>query len=320
VSIDLDRGRCTTVREETYGRFPSIHNGGAMWCRLSRMVYSSTPGRSDVNTERIKVVVLVKAAPVLTSQLDETMCVAGARIDGEGTDWVRLHPVPFRDLNDDSKFAKYQELSLDVRRSRTDRRPESWSPIEGSIELAETLGTGNGWARRRQVVDQLAERTMCELVEANRSGSGPGTESLAVVRPTGPPTLKISMRDENQLSKWRRRAQGAASRLSLFDNPSQRRPDFEVVPWRFQYVYHCSYPGCRGHEQTIVDWEVLALWRHVRHRNDWQEQMRLKFEETLWLHRDTVLFVGNQEQHPASFLVLGVFWPPTGPRQGALGL
>jgi hypothetical protein len=40
----------------------------------------------------------------------------------------------------------------------------------------------------------------------------------------------------------------------------------------------------------------------------------------LWEGRDTVLFVGNQEQHPISFLVLGVFWPPAGATQGVLDL
>lgn len=49
------------------------------------------------SNEQMKVVVLVKASPVLTQDLDETMCVAGLRVDGQQTDWVRLHPVPFRD-------------------------------------------------------------------------------------------------------------------------------------------------------------------------------------------------------------------------------
>lgn len=156
---------------------------------------------------------------------------------------------------------------------------------------------------------------MCDLIEANRWGSGPDTPSLSVVRPVEPPTLKITPRDEPQLTEWRRRAAGAASRLSLFDNPNVHKPEFEVVPWRFRYEYRCSAPGCHGHSQTIVDWEALALWRHVRHRDDWREQMRVKFEETLWHGRDTVLFVGNQEQHPISFLILGIFWPPAGPAQ-----
>ena len=47
--------------------------------------------------------------------------------------------------------------------------------------------------------------------------------------------------------------------------------------------------------------------------------MRRKFEDELWAaSRDTVLFVGNQEQHPHSFLILGVFWPPRADIQGSL--
>jgi hypothetical protein len=39
--------------------------------------------------------------------------------------------------------------------------------------------------------------------------------------------------------------------------------------------------------------------------------MGQKFVDELWApNRDSVLFVGNMEQRPWNFLVLGVFWPP----------
>jgi hypothetical protein len=270
---------------------------------------------------RVEVLILVKAAPVLTKHLDETMCVAGLRLDEGEPSWIRLHPVPFRDLEDERKFAKYQRLSVEVRPPKSDRRPESWTPLPGTIQLSETIGTESAWAQRRAVIDRLQEVTMCDLVAANRLGSGEGTQSLAVVRPIDVPRLLISERDEEQLTRWRSRAKAASSRMSLFDDPSSTpRPPFDVVPWRFRYEYRCAATGCSGHKQTIVDWEVLALWRHVRHHEDWREKMRRKFEEDLWSGRDSVLFVGNQEQHPTSFLVLGVFWPPAGPSQQVLGL
>jgi hypothetical protein len=112
----------------------------------------------------IKVVVLVKAAPVLTRDLDETMCVAGVRVDDGHHEWVRLHPVPFRDLGEDSKFVKYQTVTVSVKRSRTDRRPESWVPLHGSIlpprQLARTTagpGADNslGACRKRGCVTLL---------------------------------------------------------------------------------------------------------------------------------------------------------------------
>jgi hypothetical protein len=76
--------------------------------------------------------------------------------------------------------------------------------------------------------------------------------------------------------------------------------------------------NCNGHSQTIVDWEVLAYWRRVRNSQDWKEAMRKRFEDDLWSKRDALLYVGNQEQRPGSFLVLGVFWPPDTPAQTVL--
>ena len=78
-----------------------------------------------MDSEQMRVLVLVKASPVLTSRLEETMCVAGMRLDSDRA-WVRLHPVPFRDLGDDSKFAKHQTVNVEVIRHGPDRRPESW--------------------------------------------------------------------------------------------------------------------------------------------------------------------------------------------------
>lgn len=258
----------------------------------------------------LSVMVLVKAAPVLTSQLQETMCVAAMTLESQPA-WIRLHPVPFRDLADDSRFQKYQEITIRAIRPTSDRRPESWKPIEGSIRLGQTIGTDHAWSTRRQRVAALGEHTMCNLIERNRSGSGPDTPSLAVVRTVETPELLIDKRNAEQLRKWEERAAAIASQPSLFDDPGTAKPDFEVIPRRFRYSYRCLAPGCNGHEQTIVDWEAGALWRHVRHRADWRELMRRKFVEEIWgAVRDSVLFVGNQQQYPQSFLVLGVFWPP----------
>lgn len=268
----------------------------------------------------MKVVVLVKAAPVLTVNLDETMCVAGARLVEDRVEWIRLHPVPFRDLATDARFAKYQYVDVDVRRPKADRRPESWAPIPGSMRLGGRLGTAGGWADRRDLIASLYEANMCDLVEMNRGGSGPGTPSLCVVRPAEPPELIISEREAHQIAEWQRRAEGAKGRISLFDDPAASKPDFEVVPWRFRYRYRCGRSGCRMHTQTIVDWEAVALWRRVRHRPDWQELMRAKFEQEMWLGKAAALFVGNQEQYPSSFLVLGIFWPPSSGYQGTLSL
>jgi len=125
----------------------------------------------------LSLMIAVKAAPVPTAQLQESMCVPGIDLGSE-PGWIRLFPIPFRDLADDSKFRKYEEVTLHGKRSDSDRRPESWVPIEGSIRTGRFFGTEHGWSARRDRIASAGEWDMCDLIARNRSGSGPETPSL----------------------------------------------------------------------------------------------------------------------------------------------
>lgn len=167
--------------------------------------------------------IAVKAAPVPTAQLRESMCVAGIDLGSEPR-WIRLFPIPFRDLADDSKFRKYEEVTVHATRPDNDRRPESWVPIEGSIRTGRFFGTEHGWSARRDRIASVGEWDMCDLIARNRSGSGPETPSLAVVRPAHPPELLITPRDQDQLDRWRSRTAAIANQPSLLTTPTRRSP------------------------------------------------------------------------------------------------
>ena len=106
----------------------------------------------------------------------------------------------------------------------------------------------------------LGESAMCDLFHANRLGSGPGTASLAVVRTVGRSELLITERDSDQLDKWRHRAAAIKARPSLFDDPSNAKPDFEMVPWRFRYSYKCA-KALSEHVQgkLVLDWRLKTV-------------------------------------------------------------
>ena len=118
--------------------------------------------------QKLKVMILAKASPVVTSKLQEDVCVAAIDLSSKPR-WIRLYPVPFRDLDDNSRFRKYQEISVRVIRPRNDRRPESWRPILESITPGVSLGTERNWAARHERIASLGEQIMCELIERNRS-------------------------------------------------------------------------------------------------------------------------------------------------------
>ncbi len=121
---------------------------------------------------------------------------------------------------------------------------------------------------------------MCNL-RAAAVVHGQDAQSLAVVRARSIPELLITERDPEQLTRWRSRAEAFANQVSLFDDPDVVRQPMDVIPWRFQYRYQCLAKSCPGHRQTIIDWEIVTLWRKVRDSADWQDKMRQKSVDEL---------------------------------------
>jgi hypothetical protein len=215
-------------------------------------------------------------------------------------EWIRLYPVPFRSLSNDSRFAKYQPIRVRVQQHSGDRRP------------------AHAWRRRRRFVEPLMAPSMCEVRRRQRAV---GT-SLAVFRPRE--VLDIAIEPANVDAGKREIARAWAAQTSMIDGVgtnerAHQLRALEEVPWSFKYRYVCADPGCRTHTQSIIDWEIAEFYRHVRHYADWRDRLKEKWiGELCGLGRDTAFFVGNQHQHPAS--LLGVWWPPLQPEQLAFGL
>ncbi len=263
-----------------------------------------------VGAETMSVLVTVKAYPQLSRNYGEVVCVAGVRVDTDRPTWIRLYPVGFRDLEYEERFKKYQVLTLNTRPSTSDPRPESRKPVLNSIQLGEQLPSTSGWRRRWERLAPLAGvSTMCGLYGAQKRPHAP---SLGLIKPVEVMDLLIEVNKAFDIDKQRLAEIAAAE--DLFGHT---KSVLEPSPINVRYRYRCAADDCRGHTQSIIDWEVAALARRLRDEGASLEQMisavRQKFlDEMCGGAKDTYFFVGNQHQHPSSFLVLGVFWPPAG--------
>jgi len=254
---------------------------------------------------------LVKAYPALSKTYGEVSCVAGVEITSEGPRWIRLYPVPFRSLEETQQFAKFQPIRVTAAPHSGDRRPETRRPVRDSIEVTGTvIPTADGWRQRRRFVEPLMVESMCEVLRRQRADN----TSLAVFRPKQVLDIVIESADVNEGKRAIARAWAAQTSLLDGLGSEERRHqlrELEFVPWTFKYHYVCSDRGCKTHKQSIIDWEIVGSYRKVRNRSDWREKLKERWlNELCSSDRDTAFFVGNQHQHPASFLVLGVWWPP----------
>ncbi len=232
-------------------------------------------------TQTIEVLVAVKAYPTASSRYGETVCVAGVRVDRQPYEFIRLKAVR-------------QDPGRDPRR-------ESWRPVEESIEPGPRVEPTANWADRGRFIDQLVGPTMCDL---NRAGGGATGPSLGVVRPREVIDVLADPAEDWTLGQLGIVGQGnllAAGPKRLLVKPGHD----------FRYWYQCEDPGCPGHKQKIVDWELGEAYRKwsnittdvVAHvRGKWLDEMCAP-------DREPMFFVGDLAQYPGSFVVLGTFWP-----------
>jgi hypothetical protein len=150
---------------------------------------------------------------------------------------------------------------------------------------------------------------MCGVLQAVRDD--PPARSLVAIRPR-----KVIGLDIEPHPGWTRDEQAKIDKyVSQVELPGMSRgpkTPLEAPRFRGWYRYVCRAAGCRGHRQSIIDWEWVALQRRLADRDDVAacDQLRTRFLDGICAPANDVLFyVGNQAKRPQVFMVLGAFYP-----------
>ena len=261
-----------------------------------------------------QVLITVKTYPLPSNKYNELVCTAGLLPDGK---WIRLYPVPFRDLPYDSQYGKYYWVTLDLIRNTRDFRPESYRPKQGvdSICIGERIDTKDGWAKRKDYVFKEVFTSMEELIKLAR---GDTCKSLGTLKPRDIIDFVIEPTERVWPEKW----QEQLLQYNLFDLDAKGEGKLrKVIPkLPYKYSYKFLSEGDRNPRQLIIeDWELgMLYWNSLRQsKGDEKEANRLVrkkyFDEFLSKH-DVYLFLGTTQQYharraPNPFIIVGVFYP-----------
>ena len=247
----------------------------------------------------LRILITVKTYPAISDRYDELVCTGGIC---PATGFVRLYPVRFRYLPQDQQFRKYQWICAEaVKTTGRDRRPESYHVEESTIRVGEFVGSEDRWEARRRVILPHESQSIEELKREKRS--------MGLIQPAE----IIDLEAESVEPQWPANKRGKLAQQRLFEN----RLELRRLPHRFRYSFRCNDEECRGHKLTIIDWELGALYlrlleQHTEDESIVLELVRRKFWRQLCAPSvETYFYVGNMWQYPDSWLVLGVFWPPT---------
>ncbi|MCJ7675025.1 MAG: hypothetical protein MUO33_07720 [Sedimentisphaerales bacterium] len=250
--------------------------------------------------EKKQVLITVKAYPNPSRKYGETVCCAGIDL-GTGS-WIRLYPIPFRDLEFPSRFSKYDVIEIKCEKHSRDSRIESYRVDQDSIRVLKHLDTRNNWRARKDIVLPASSSSFCEILRQVKKN-----KSLGMFKPCD---IDFFWRKSSAVDKDKRKA--CYAQLSFFD---RHKSVIENIPFDFYYSFKClGSEDCAGHELSIVDWEMGEVYRRWRHEYTPQqvlfEKIRQKWLDEICSDRnDTYFYVGNMQRFREQFMVLGVFYP-----------
>ncbi len=263
---------------------------------------------------KLKVLITVKTYPVLSSKYDELVCTAGFLEDGT---WIRIYPVPFRKLDYESQYHKYDWIEIDLEKNSSDFRPESYRPtnIDAGIKVVGHLPTSNDWLHRRSTCLKKIHTNLKQLLE---DAKGPTKLSLAVFKPKCFIDFKIVAVEREWDSEKLQRVIASRSQLSLFnENLAQDFNHVKKLPYAFKYQFEDE----NGQISTlsIEDWEIGQLfWKEFSRLGSESaalESVRKKYWDDFVMTKDLYLFLGtvyenHSKNYPNPFSIIGTFHPP----------
>jgi len=267
---------------------------------------------------RTKILILCKTYPSPSASYVETSCVAGMEANGR---LLRLYPVPFRLLADQSRFKKWQWIEADVEKRKDDHRPESHGiRADTIVRQGDPLPTLHDWAIRREQLallerfDNFSALDHARVTRGVTLGLLPAGRILSL-EVTAAKTPDWSEEERQKLIQQQQQG-------DLFSDPEAAAlRTLRKLPFNFHYTYRAptDVEGVKN-RQKIVDWEAGALyWKlRERHGEGWEPRFRDKFGVQL-PSSDLMFLMGTIHRFPEQWLIVSVIYPPK-QRQQSLGL
>ncbi len=263
-----------------------------------------------------KLFITLKTYPTLSKKYDELVCTAGILDDGS---WVRIYPLPFRKLEHENRYRKYQWIELPLENDSSDPRPESYKVTDISKVrlIGEPVGTEQGWSERKRIIleKNVVYTDLNKLIEKAKSNE----LSIAFFKPTEIIDLIVEETERAWSLESLELLKDKARQLSLYQTEEEVKKEFLIVdklPYKFSY----KFTDVSGRESTLMieDWEIGALYWNCLKQSEGNEAealklVRKKYNDVI-SKKDLSLFLGTTRQYHGwaknPFVIIGVFPPP----------
>ena len=262
---------------------------------------------------RKKILITVKTYPNLSYRHDELVCTAGVLEDGS---WIRLYPIPFRRMEYDKQFKKYDWIEINVSKRKEDLRPESFIPNMETMKKVDHIDTANNWEERKKFLLRNVYDNMEELIDRAHENK----LSLAVFKPRdmiGFEREIIPKIEHDEYGNKMKTILNERKQMPLIDDGLRDIYPVSKPDYRFYY----KFQDIKGKERRMMieDWEIQALYRNCLSRNKGDKGKAVsdvykKYWSDFALTKDLYLFLGttlefHRRKSLNPFTIIGTFTP-----------
>lgn len=249
----------------------------------------------DLGWQEKKVLIIGRASPEPSKKYIETVCTGGITEAGEV---LRLYPIPLRYLQKEQRYKLWTWAKFDVRKNPSDKRKESYTVREGSIQI---LADVEEWSERFS----LLEKAIVKDREALDRLYHEDWTSIGVV--------EIEFDDffpKIQSKNWSK----DKPYIKQFNLYTQLKP-LEQLPIEMRLKFHCkNNPDCSGHESSLIGWQYMEAFRNFRGQygsgeaafNAMRQKLTSSFSDP---ERRSFALMGTHSRHPVWMVAELYFFP-----------
>jgi hypothetical protein len=254
--------------------------------------------------ETRKILIATKTYPSISTKYKETVCTAGILLDDneKPLQWIRIYPIRFRYLDFDQRYPRWSIIQANIEKNQKDFRAESFRIIdENSLQILRIIKTAQDWQERKSFILPLQFQSIADIQAQGKS--------LGLIKPQS-----IEKYFHKQTARnWDEKKRAILDQYDLFESTI----DLEKIPYKFSYKF-TDGEGI-SHSYSISDWEIMQLYRNCRDQSNLSgleaekvalEKVRQKLEDDFMKNKDLYFIVGNMQQHPQNFMIIGLFYPP----------
>ncbi len=203
--------------------------------------------------QKERILVAVKTYPTLSTKYGELVCTAGIREDGT---WVRIYPVPFRRLHEEERYRKYDWIECQLRRSKSDPRPDSFNPVDlQELKPVNHIGTADHWSARRQwflersrVYDDMDE--LIADAKANKI-------SMAVFKPGKLIDFVCTPEEDKEWNPLQlQKIRNLSNQPDLFADNSWQETFRNIPKLPYHFSYRFEDANGKARQLRVLDWET----------------------------------------------------------------